>query len=244
MFAHVSFRFVLLTSVSAIAATAAVLGGCADYDNMARDAARRDVPASSAPKRSAAALVRPRPVVRRYRAAARNADEQSSGRRAATPAAVAETSSASTTSPAMQPTATAAGRGLKGESRKVPSDPAPQRDATVVIPKAAPPAAADAASALKRRQPPQIQQGLDLFRRGEVLKARAVLLSAVSVAPADVLLELARTFDPYFINELSASDGKPEPQRALSLYEEAIRNGSMQARRDLERLRQDHPDLR
>ena len=76
------------------------------------------------------------------------------------------------------------------------------------------------------------------------MRAREVLLAAVSEAPADVLLELARTFDPYYLASIVGTDAQADPQRALALYEEALKNGSTSAPSDVERLRRAFPSLR
>ena len=88
-----------------------------------------------------------------------------------------------------------------------------------------------------------IQRARDMVRRGQVLKAREQLLAAVSQSPSETLLELGRTFDPYYLSAAVNTDGQPEPARARSLYEEAIKLGSILANRDLERLRRNHPGL-
>ncbi len=88
-----------------------------------------------------------------------------------------------------------------------------------------------------------IQRARDMVRRGQVLKAREQLLAAVSQSPSETLLELGRTFDPYYLPSGVSSDGQPEPVRARSLYEEAVKLGSAAAARDLERLRRAHPAM-
>ena len=94
-----------------------------------------------------------------------------------------------------------------------------------------------------KKTPIQLQLGRDLFRRGQVLRARETLLVAISEAPADVLFELACTFDPRHINSLGASDGQVDLKRALSLYEEAVKHGSAAAPAAIERLRRENPGL-
>ena len=89
----------------------------------------------------------------------------------------------------------------------------------------------------------QIQQGRELFRRGQVLRARETFLVAVTEAPASMLLELARTFDTRYLSTLTTSDGQADPQRALSLYEEAVKHGSQEAGAEIDRLRREHPGL-
>ena len=74
------------------------------------------------------------------------------------------------------------------------------------------------------------------MRQGQILRAREQLLTALGAAPPEVLLELGRSFDPYYLAIPASVDGKPEPTRARTLYEEAIRHGSKTAAQDLERL--------
>lgn len=82
----------------------------------------------------------------------------------------------------------------------------------------------------------RIEHGRALFRTGKVLSARERFLSAVADHPAIVLLELARTFDPHYLEKIAAADGRPEPHRARSLYEEAMRRGSKAAADELKRI--------
>jgi hypothetical protein len=82
----------------------------------------------------------------------------------------------------------------------------------------------------------RIEHGRALFRTGKVLSARERFLSAVADQPALVLLELARTFDPHYLEKITTADGRPEPHRARSLYEEAMRRGSKAAADDLKRI--------
>ena len=86
-----------------------------------------------------------------------------------------------------------------------------------------------------------VQRAREMVRRGQVLKAREQLLAAVGQSPSETLLELGRTFDPHYLSGLTNADGKAEPLRALSLYEEAAKLGSTAAARDLDRLRKGQP---
>lgn len=90
----------------------------------------------------------------------------------------------------------------------------------------------------------RIEVARELFREGKVKKAREALIAIIKIAPADSLLELARTFDPHYISTLPSIDSGSEARRALSLYEEAITYGSSAAVRDRDRLRSTTPGLR
>ena len=89
-----------------------------------------------------------------------------------------------------------------------------------------------------------LQTARDLVRRGQIVKARELLLTAVAEQPSEVLLELGRTFDPYYLGPITSADSQAEPSRAQSLYDEAQKLGSVVAARDLERLRRNYPNLR
>ena len=98
-------------------------------------------------------------------------------------------------------------------------------------------------SATARLAVQQIQQGRELFKRGQVLRARDAFLLAISSAPAEVLFELGRTFDPSQLASLRVSDGQADPQSALMFYEEAFKHGSAFAPAAIDRLRRDNPGL-
>ena len=105
------------------------------------------------------------------------------------------------------------------------------------------PKARTAPSARTSQAAEKIDQGRDFFRRGQVLKARETFLVAVGEAPGEVLLELARTFDPYYLGRLSGSDAQSDPQRALSLYEEAAKHSVAISQADIDRLKRSFPAL-
>ena len=139
---------------------------------------------------------------------------------------------------------TSAGIGVNsGSAAGNPGAPALTREALATPSRAFPAAPQDGAPAAEKKPPVQLQLGRDLFRRGQVLRARETLLVAISEAPADVLFELACTFDPHYVNSLGGSDGQVDLKRALSLYEEAVKHGSVAAPAAVERLRRENPGL-
>lgn len=80
--------------------------------------------------------------------------------------------------------------------------------------------------------------------RGKILEARSLFEAAARTSPALALLELGRTYDPYYLGMLEGIDAGSEPRRAALLYQEAIRHGSPTAGSDLDRLRGTVPGLR
>ncbi len=85
-----------------------------------------------------------------------------------------------------------------------------------------------------------VEQGRDLFRAGHVLKARERFMAAlVEVAPGrvpEVLPDLARTYDPYYLQQLAKADVKPNPAMALAIYHRASMTGKRMNDADIERL--------
>ncbi len=82
-----------------------------------------------------------------------------------------------------------------------------------------------------------IEQGRNLFVAGKVLEARKRFIAALNGLSPDATLALARTFDTHYLSRLATSDGAPDMQRAVQLYESAVERGSVDARIDLERTR-------
>lgn len=81
-----------------------------------------------------------------------------------------------------------------------------------------------------------MDQARQRIAAGDVIRAREWLLSALNGARPEVLHELARTFDPNFLNRISQPNAVPEPARARALYEEAVRLGAKGAAEDLTQL--------
>lgn len=75
-----------------------------------------------------------------------------------------------------------------------------------------------------------------LFRSGEVLAARERYVAALSAPLPEVLLELARTYDPNYLGRLPRTDAEADIERARALYEQAATLGSKAAEADLARL--------
>lgn len=91
-----------------------------------------------------------------------------------------------------------------------------------------------------------IEEARGLFQSGEVLKAREWLQSAGSRngRNPDLLLELARTYDPIYLDRLSKKDASANAGIARALYEQAASFGSSAAAFDLLQLRRAIPDAR
>ncbi len=107
----------------------------------------------------------------------------------------------------------------------------------------APKAPPSASSAQQARRPPisgpqLLEEGRMLFKSGEVLAARERYVAALSTPLPDVLLELARTYDPNYLDRLPKTDADAdlERARARALYEQATSLGSKLAEQDLARL--------
>ena len=85
-----------------------------------------------------------------------------------------------------------------------------------------------------------VEQGRNLFRAGQVIKARERFMAAlVELAPGrvpEVLPDLARTYDPYYLQQLAKSDVKPNPSMALAIYQRASLTGKRMHEADIERL--------
>ena len=85
-----------------------------------------------------------------------------------------------------------------------------------------------------------VEQGRSLFRAGQVTKARERFMAAlVELAPGrvpEVLPDLARTYDPYYLQQLAKSDVKPNAAMALAIYQRASLTGKRAHEADIERL--------
>jgi hypothetical protein len=135
-----------------------------------------------------------------------------------------------------------AAREAKAASMPAPAAPPPSAPATTSAPQ--PPAPKPAAPAVPRQQvsrpplsgPQLLEEGRVLFKTGEVLAARERYVAALSAPLPDVLLELARTYDPNYLNRLPKSDADADIERARALYEQAGTLGSRPAEEDLARL--------
>ena len=122
-----------------------------------------------------------------------------------------------------------------------PAAEAPSRTSTPQQLAPAPKAPPSAASVQPARRPPisgpqLLEEGRLLFKSGEVLAARERYVAALSAPLPDVLLELARTYDPNYLDRLPKSDADADLERARALYEQASSLGSKLAEQDLSRL--------
>ena len=86
----------------------------------------------------------------------------------------------------------------------------------------------------------RVEEARRLLKRGKVTEARALLESAIPAAPGAALLELGRTYDPYYLGMMASIDEASEPRRAAALYQEALLHGADAAGADLDRLRAGH----
>lgn len=75
-----------------------------------------------------------------------------------------------------------------------------------------------------------------LLDEGKVLAARDVLMAGWEMNDPEVTLQLARTFDSYYLAQLSSTDSEADPVMARALYAKAVLLGSKKAKVDLERL--------
>jgi hypothetical protein len=96
---------------------------------------------------------------------------------------------------------------------------------------------ADASAVAEYSADSILQRARNLFYRGQVLRAREVFLVLMSRARVAALLELARTYDPYYLKLATNPDDGADISRAQALYEDAKRLGAPEAAFDLERLK-------
>ena len=103
---------------------------------------------------------------------------------------------------------------------------------------------AAAASAIAKA----VEESRGLFQAGDVIKARERLQAAGSAGAnarnPDLLLELARTYDPVYLDRLAKKDATANPALAKALYEQAAQAGSSAAAFDLLQLRRTTPEAR
>lgn len=83
-----------------------------------------------------------------------------------------------------------------------------------------------------------LAEGRQLFDKGKVIEARKRIIAALNGLSPNATLALARTFDTHYLSKLPSSDGAPDMQRALQLYQSAVDRGATDANADLERIRQ------
>ncbi len=73
-----------------------------------------------------------------------------------------------------------------------------------------------------------IADGKELIELGDVAAARAFFERAAELGNASALVELARTYDPVALKELKVVGIKPEPDKAIALYDKARAAGEEQ----------------
>lgn len=83
----------------------------------------------------------------------------------------------------------------------------------------------------------QLDEARVLLRKGEVLNARARINGALSAPLAEVLTEMARTYDADVHAKLPSADAPPDAAKARQFYEQAARLGSPEAKAAMERIR-------
>lgn len=110
---------------------------------------------------------------------------------------------------------------------------APERATESTTPALGPVSAQAQSEASKRL----LAEGNRLFAAGDVVKARERFLAAMNGPIPEVMLVFARSYDPYYLSRLPRSNAAPDPQRAVTIYEGAVRQGSTDAEADLQRLR-------
>ena len=81
-----------------------------------------------------------------------------------------------------------------------------------------------------------IKVGEDFLQHGDVAAARTVLERAATAGNAHAALELGMTFDQAFLTQWGVLGFAPDLAQARKWYDRAIKLGSIQASRHLERL--------
>ncbi len=82
-----------------------------------------------------------------------------------------------------------------------------------------------------------IAEGKKLFQEGKVIEARRRFVAALHALSPEATVELARTFDTFYLSKLATSDGAPDMQRALRLYQTAMERGARDADFDMGRVK-------
>ena len=104
----------------------------------------------------------------------------------------------------------------------------------------APPAAPGSNGTTKAERDESVRlvtEGQQLFDEGKVVEARRRFIAALNGLSPEATLALARSFDTHYLYKLAKSDGAPDMQRALQLYQSAVQRGAKDAQEDLDRLR-------
>ncbi|MGE0212777.1 MAG: hypothetical protein AB7S41_13865 [Parvibaculaceae bacterium] len=115
------------------------------------------------------------------------------------------------------------------------ADPAPEPARTAKVTDRLP-AAEEKAPSLPQPDPRAaalIEDGEALVEQGEIASARRFFERAAELGEPKALVQLARTYDPVVLKELKVVGLKPEPDKAVELYERAraIMSGEVQGGR-------------
>lgn len=82
-----------------------------------------------------------------------------------------------------------------------------------------------------------VAEGKKLLQEGKVIEARRRFIAALNALSPEATVELARSFDTFYLSKLATSDGAPDMQRALRLYQTAIERGAKDAESDIARVK-------
>jgi TPR repeat protein len=78
--------------------------------------------------------------------------------------------------------------------------------------------------------------GQDLLQHGDISAARVVLKRAAAAGDVEAMLQLGMTFDPAFLAKWGVLGFAPDLTQAHTWYDRAMKLGSTEASRNLERL--------
>jgi hypothetical protein len=81
-----------------------------------------------------------------------------------------------------------------------------------------------------------LADGLRALLAGDTLKARSLFTAAFDGERPNALVELARTYDPNYLNRLASTNARADVAIARQHYQRAVQLGSSEARSDLQRL--------
>ena len=220
-------RTTLLVIGAAILGGAA-LGGCARHEEpyQARGSIKDTTPGTSAPQAPRTARGGPAQRVTARPVGAPTSAPDDNGPAGAPPRTASREAAPRAPSPNVGPGAPAA-----------PATAAPTAADQPVGSPASPAEASPAADPPVSVNARLLEQGRQLFAAGKVLDARKRFISAINGLSPEATLALGRTFDTHYLSQLKSSDGAPDMQRALQLYQSAVERGSADAKADLDRTR-------
>ena len=127
-----------------------------------------------------------------------------------------------------------------GPVAAAPASPKPAPFATTPGPAAAAPATpiVNGTTAAEREASGRlVAEGQQLFLDGKVVEARRRFIAALNGLSPEATLALARSFDTHYLYKLAKSDGAPDMQRAMQLYQSAVQRNAKDAQEDLDRVR-------